>query len=104
MNLQKIGDDYVISWTLTRLIAVINITAGEKQELIMLLRGDPDANRVGNPVRGLIVDTVINRRSGTEIWRVFSEMTEDEIHQAWLGDNEELKATIRSVGELVFDY
>ena len=102
MDYVENGDTYVLRWSSKRLEEVINMTLHDKQYVLGLLMEDDMTEFSSNPIRGMIVDSVINKQRHYEIWQVVSTMTEDDIIRAFYDTPEEIKNEIRSAGELIY--
>lgn len=102
MDYVENGDTYVLRWSSKRLEEIINMTLHDKQYVLGLLMEDDMTEFSSNPIRGMIVDSVINKQRHYEIWQVVSTMTEDDIIRAFYDTPEEIKNEIRSVGELIY--
>jgi hypothetical protein len=80
MDSQEIVDTYVIMWSPRGLESIINMTHHQRQYLVMLLKDDPNANLIGNPMRSMIVEAVLKKHKGPyHIWQVDSSFTQEEI-------------------------
>lgn len=94
---------YVIMWNEIDILDLIDITAHEQQELVMILSGDPAANLVGNPIRDMVIQSVLDRKHTREIWRFASLLTAQEICDEWEKDPESVMDEVREVGELIYN-
>jgi hypothetical protein len=95
--------DYVIMWNEEDILDLIDLTHHEQQHMILMLKDDSDANKVGNPMRAMVIDAVLDNRHNREIWRFASKLTAEEICDEWEADRQSVIAEVREVGELIYD-
>lgn len=97
-----VGDRYVVAWSVTRLIKIVNLTAHEKELLVMILLEDPARKLVSNPIRDLIVHGVSTGIPGFELWEVASSLDEDQLIAEFTETPETIKQEIRESGKLIY--
>ena len=102
MDYVTAGDRYIVAWSTSRLIKIINLTANEKELIVMILQEDPAHKTTSNPVRELIVHGVSNRVSGFELWEVVSPLSEEQLITEFIESPHTTKQEIREVGELIY--
>lgn len=93
---------YYIMWSSSGLETVFNFTKHDKQYILDILGEENDAGRVGNPMRGMIVNAVSNGRQCIELWEIESPLSEEEIIAEFENSAQELKQEIRKYGNLIF--
>jgi hypothetical protein len=95
--------EYAIMWNQEDILDLIDLTAHEQQELVWILSGDPAANHTSNPLRDMVVQSVLDRDNSREIWRFASLLTAQEICDEWEVSSESVMNEVRSVGELIYN-
>ena len=94
---------YVIAWNEEDILDLIDFTAHEQYQLVLILKDDPAADQIGNPMRSMVIDAVLDNRHHREIWRFDSCLTAEEICDEWEKDKQSVMDEIRDVGELIYD-
>jgi hypothetical protein len=102
MDYVENGNTFVLRWSSRRLEEIINMTLHDQLYVVSLLKEDDMTDFSSNPIRGMIVNSVINKQRHYEIWKVTSTMSEEDIVSAFYLEPEEIKNEIRSVGELIY--
>jgi hypothetical protein len=95
--------DYVIMWNDSDILDLIDLTAHEQQQMIMLLKDDVASDKIGNPMRAMVIDAVLDTRHTREIWRFSSKLTAEEICDEWEADRQSVMDEVSEVGELIYD-
>jgi hypothetical protein len=99
-SLENPGDLYYIMWS-SHGLRILNYTRHDKELVLAILKDEVDSSLVSNPIRDMIVDGTIGGRP-FEIWQVNSELSEQEIVEAFILEGDLIKHEIRSTGELVY--
>jgi hypothetical protein len=94
---------YIIMWTPEDILDLIDFTLHEQNHLVLLLSDDPNANLVGNPVRAMVIDSVLDTKKYREIWQFESLLTAEEICDEWEKNRQSVMDEIRDVGTLIYD-
>ena len=102
MSYQETGDTYVVRWTQTAIKELVNTSRVDKEMLVLILKDDPAANHVSNPIRSMVIQCVLDTRSYSEIWEFQSTLTEEEIFAEFAKCPESLKAEIMEVGTEIY--
>jgi hypothetical protein len=82
-------------------IKLLKITRHDKKLMVDILKGEVNHDLTSNPIRDMIVEGMISG-SPFEIWQVNSELSEQEIMEAFILEGDLIKHEIRSTGELLF--
>jgi hypothetical protein len=90
-------------WTPDDILELIDFTAHEQNQLVMILADDPNAHLVGNPIRTMVIDSVLDKKNHREIWQFESLLTAEEICDEWEKDKQSVMDEIRDVGTLLYD-
>jgi hypothetical protein len=90
-------------WNEEDILDLIDLTYHEQNHLVMLLADDPNANLTGNPIRTMVIQSVLDSKHNREIWRFASKLTAEEICDEWEADRQSVIAEVREVGELIYD-
>jgi hypothetical protein len=95
--------DYVIMWNETDILDLMDLTAHEQYQLVLMLKDDPAADQVGNPMRAMVIDAVLDTQHTREIWRFSSKLTAEEICDEWEANRKSVMDEVSEVGELIYD-
>jgi len=102
MNCQEITIRYTIAWSINKLIAIVNMTEDDRQQVMRMIMDDPEQYHWSNPIRDLIVYGVSNRMAGFELWEVESSLDEATIRQEFTTSPDTIKSEIRQHGTLLY--
>lgn len=89
-------------WSASGLETIFNFTKHDKQYILDILGEENHTDRVGNPMREMIVNAVSNGRLCIELWEIASPLSEEEIIAEFENSVQELKQEIRKHGNLIF--
>jgi hypothetical protein len=95
--------EYVIMWNENDILDLIDVTAHEQYQLVLMLKGDPAADQIGNPMRAMVIDAVLDNKHNREIWRFSSKLEAEEICDEWEENRQSVMDEVREVGELIYD-
>lgn len=90
-------------WNQHDILDLIDYTIHDQQYVLAILRDDPNAHLIGNPVREMIINSVLDKKTFREIWQFDSLLTAEEICDEWERDSSTLMDTIREAGILIYD-
>jgi hypothetical protein len=95
--------EYVIMWNEDDILDLIDVTAHEQYQLVLMLKGDPAADQIGNPMRAMVISAVLDGKHNREIWRFNSKLEAEEICDEWEENRQSVMDEVREAGELIYD-
>ena len=101
--MRDLEHDYVIMWNEEDILDLFDLTQHEQQLMIMMLKDDPVADQVGNPMRAMVIDAVLDTKHNREIWRFSSKLTAEEICDEWEANRQSVMDEVGDIGELIYD-
>ena len=93
---------YYIMWNQDDILDLVDFTLHEQEHILLILKDDPSAHLTGNPVRTMIIDSVLDSKNDREIWQVESLLTAEEICDEWEQDPQSMMDEIRETGVLIY--
>jgi hypothetical protein len=82
---------------------VLDYTVWDQELVLRLLQSENGIDYLGDPVRGMIVTAASSGSRSHEIWQVNSELSADQIWEAFNEDDTKTKEEIRESGILIYD-
>ena len=94
---------YYIMWNQDDILDLIDYTLHDQRCVLMILKDDPNAHLMGNPVRAMVINSVLDDKNSREIWQFDSKLTAEEICDEWELDKNSVMSEVREVGTLIYN-